>query len=142
MALTKYITADEFRDWTGIDLAKELKDTNNPSNKVDAFLRRVEVRMESYMNARFFKNISDLYPEFSNFQKDQYKLALLEQAFYVYHNGDIYADSGYDPDKGIIASKHALSEITIAPAAIDHLRMCGLWTAHIAGKGFFGPWVA
>ena len=140
--LTRYITADEFKDYTGIDLSAELKDTSNPSNKVNAFIKRVEDRMEVYMNAHFFKNVSQLYPCFSNYQKDQYKLALIEQVYYVFKNGDIYSDSGYDPEKGIVASKHALSEITIAPAAKDHLRMCGLWTGHIGnGGGFFGPWV-
>ena len=43
--LTKYITADEFREYTGIDLAEELRDTSNPSNKVNAFLKRIEDRM-------------------------------------------------------------------------------------------------
>lgn len=139
--LTKYITADEFRDYTGIDLSAELRDNSNSSDKVNAFLKRVEDRMEVFMNTHFFKNVSEYWPKFTNFQKDHYKLALIEQAYYIFKNGDIYSDSGYDPDKGIIASKHALSEITIAPAAKDHLRMCGLWTGHIGYGGFFGPWV-
>ena len=138
--LTKYITADEFREYTGVDLEAELRDTSNPSNKVNAFLKRIEDRMEVFMNTHFFKNVQEEWPCFTDFQKEHYKLALIEQAYYVFKNGDIYSDSGYDPDKGIVASKHALSEITIAPAAKDHLRMTGLWCGHIGQKGFFGPW--
>ena len=141
LLLTRYITADEFREYTGIDLSEELKDTSNPSNKVSAFLKRVEDRMESYLNAHLFKNVSDLWPCFSQEQKKHYKLALIEQAYYVFKNGDISTDSGYDPEKGIIGSKHALTEITLAPNAKDHLRMTGLWTGHIGNGGFFGPWV-
>lgn len=139
--LTRYITADEFTEYFGIDLAEELKDTANPSDKVNAFLQRIEDRMETFMNTHFFKNVSDLWPTFSENQKKHYKLALLEQAFYVFKNGDISTDSGYDPERGVIVSKYAKTEITIAPNAIDHLRMTGLWTGHIGNGGFFGPWV-
>lgn len=139
--LTRYITADEFREYTGIDLAEELRDTSNPSNKVNAFLKRVEDRMEVFLNAHFFKIVSDFWPRFTDEQKYHYKLALIEQAYYVFKNGDISTDSGYDPDRGIVVSKHAKSEITLAPNAIDHLRMTGLWSAHINAGSFFGPWV-
>ena len=132
--LTKYITADEFREYTGIDLAEELKDTSNASDKVNEFLKRVEDRMETYLNAHFFKNVNELYPEFTNEQKYHYKLALIEQAYYVFKNGDISTDSGYDQERGIIASKHARTEITLAPNSIDHLRMTGLWSGHIGNR--------
>lgn len=138
---TRYITADEFREYTGIDLEEELRDTSNASNKVAAFLKRIEDRMETFLNAHLFKNVSELYPAFSDAQKYHYKLALIEQAYYVFKNGDISTDSGYDPDRGIIASKHARTEISLAPNAIDHLRMTGLWSAHIGSGGFFGPWL-
>ena len=138
---TRYITADEFREYTGIDLKEELKDDSNPSNKVNAFLIRVEDRMEVYLNAHFFKNVHHEWPKFSDFQKHHYKLALIEQAYYIFKNGDISTDSGYDPEKGIVASKTTRSSITIAPNAIDHLKMTGLWTGHIGDGGFFGPWV-
>lgn len=131
--LTRYITADEFKEYFGIDLEKELRDTSNPSNKVDSFLKRVANRMETYLNANFFRRVTDEYPKFSDFQKEHYKLALLEQAYYMFKNGDIYADSGYDPDKGIIANKKELNGLVIAPAARDHLRMTGLWSRHIGG---------
>ena len=139
--LTKYITADEFREYTGVDLEAELRDTSNPSNKVNAFLKRIEDRMEVFLNSHFFKNVNELYPRFSNEQKYHYKLALIEQAYYVFKNGDISTDSGYDPERGIIISKHAKNEITLCENAKNHLRMTGLWSAHIGSGGFFGSWV-
>ena len=131
---TKYITADEFKEYTGIDLEAELRNTANPSNKVAAFLKRVEDRMETYLNANFFHNITAEYPKFSDFQKEHYKLALIEQAYYIFKNGDIYSDSGYDPDKGVIANKKELNGMIIAPAARDHLRMTGLWSRYLGNS--------
>jgi hypothetical protein len=141
MILTRYITADEFREYIGINLEEELRDTSNPSDKVNAFLKRIEDRMEVYLNAHFFKNVSELYPCFTDNQKYHYKLALIEQAYYVFKNGDISTDSGYDPERGIVASKHARTEITLAPNAVDHLRMTGLWSGFIGGGSFFGPFI-
>lgn len=135
--LTKYITSDEFREYTGIDLYEELKDTSNASNKVNAFLKRIEDRMETYLNAHFFKNVSEIYPCFTDIQKYHYKLALIEQAYYVFKNGDISTDSGYDAERGIIASKHARTEIELAPNSINHLKMTGLWSGHIGFRGLF-----
>ena len=118
---TRYITADEFLQYTGINLREELNDTSNGSDKVNAFLKRTEDRMEAFLNAKFFKNVSDLYPEFSEFQKKHYKLALLEQAYYVFKNGDISSDSGYNQETLEIANQRKLRALAVAPNAIDHL---------------------
>lgn len=137
---TRYITADEFLQYTGINLREELNDTSNDSDKVNAFLKRTEDRMEAFLNAKFFKNVSDLYPEFSEFQKKHYKLALLEQAYYVFKNGDISSDSGYNQETLEIANQRKLRALAVAPNAIDHLRLTGLWSGFIGGKGLFGPY--
>jgi hypothetical protein len=137
---TRYITADEFLQYTGINLREELNDTSNGSDKVNAFLKRTEDRMEAFLNAKFFKNVSDLYPEFSEFQKKHYKLALLEQAYYVFKNGDISSDSGYNQETLEIANQRKLRALAVAPNAIDHLRLTGLWSGFIGGKGLFGPY--
>ena len=138
---TQYITPDDFKQYFGIDLEARLKGDANPSDKSYSFLKRIEDRMESYLNAHFFKNISVEYGCMSDFQKEKYRLALLEQAIYVFKNGDISVDSGYDPDEGIKLSSHARTELILAPNAKDNLRLCGVWTGHIGNGGFFGPWV-
>ncbi len=140
--VTQYITPDDFLQYFGIDLRDRLKGNANPSDKANAFIKRIEDRMETYLNAHFFKNIKVEYACMSDFQKEHYRLALLEQAIYVFKNGDISVDSGYDPDEGIKLSSHARSELTVAPNAKDHLKLTGMWTGFIgAGGGFFGPWV-
>ena len=105
---TRYITPDDFKTYFGIDLGAQLKGNANPSDKATAFLMRIEDRMESFLNAKFFKLVTDEYSKFTDWQKEQYKKALLEQAVYIFRNGDISIDSGYEPDEGIKISRHAI----------------------------------
>jgi len=136
---TRYITPDDFLTYFGIDLGAQLKGNANPSDKAMAFLKRIEDRMESYLNATFFKRVTDCWPYFTDWQKEQYKLALLEQAIYIFRNGDISVDSGYEPDEGIKISRRSVKELSIAPNAINYLQLIGLWTRQISTPSFFGP---
>lgn len=131
---TRYITAEDFKIYFGVDLASEMEDDNNPSNKVDAFLTRIENRMEAFINATFFKLVSVEYPKFTDFQKKHYKLALLEQAYYVFQNGDISTDSGYDLERGEIASNKTLKSKIICENAKNELILCGLRSTKIRGN--------
>jgi hypothetical protein len=136
MIQTRYFTADEFREYTGIDLLEELKGDSNPSDKANRFIAHVEDRVEIYLNSKFFKNVSDLWTNYWNdHNKLLYKKGLMEQAYYVFKNGDLMADSGYDPERGIIVDRHSLIEIAISPAARDYFRMCGIWSGHIGHRG-------
>lgn len=138
---TRYITKDEFREYSGIDLDAQLKDDDNPSDKANAFLKRIEVRMEAFLNANFFRNINVEYRKFSDYQKEHYKYALMEQAIYVLRNGDISTDSGYDTEKGEVANAKHLKGIIIAPNAKDQLSLCGLWCRHIDGARDYYGWL-
>jgi len=134
---TKYITAADFKTYFGIDLALELDNGANPSDKVSAFLKRIENRMEAYLNTYYFENINSLYPDFTDYQKEHYSLALLEQALYVFKNGDISSDSGYSIDSGESASNATIIEKSIAPNARQELILCGLCSRAIyKGNGY------
>ena len=137
---TKYITADDFKEYFGVDLKSELEDDDNPSNKVNSFLLRIENRMSAFINANFFRLVDKEYPKFTDFQKYHYKLALLEQAYYVFQNGDISSDSGYDMEKGEIISNRNLESKIISLNSKNELILCGIWSSKIRGgyrDGFF-----
>lgn len=124
MLMTKYITLDEFRDYfVDIDLRQAL----GSDESALAFITRIEDRMLSYIDSHFNRNVDREYPYFSEFQKQCYKKALLEQAIYVFRNGDISVDSGIDTDRGEVISRGRLDQASIAPNAINYLRQCGLW---------------
>lgn len=130
MLQTKYITLDEFQEYFNINLTEEL----GGDEQANAFLKRIEDRLETFVDANFNRNIDRLYPEFTDYQKKHYKLALLEQAIYIHKNGDISVDSGYDPDKGEIARKPAL-KYGIAPNCKENLVLCGIWNRCVKAPG-------
>ena len=131
---SKYITADDFKMYFGIDLDSELKSDDNPSNTSNAFLTRIENRMEAFLDATFYRNVELEYPKFTDYQKKHYKLALLEQAYYVLTQGDISVDSGYSMEEGIKASRNDLHTLKISDNAKDQLLLCGLWCRKIKNR--------
>lgn len=137
---TKYITPDDFKDYFGIDLDLELKALGNPSNTANAFIMRIEDRMAAFLDAEFYRRIDVVYPTFSDYQKEHYAKALLEQAMYVFKNGDISVDSGYNMDTGETASNDTIIKKIIAPNAKQELLLCGLWCRKIQGNRWGGLW--
>lgn len=134
MLNTKYITPDDFKSYTGIDLEIELS-----GGDAKAFIYRVEKRLEAYISANYYRIVDESWPHLSDFQKEHYKLALIEQALYVLKNGDISTDSGYDPERGPVAQRGDLKSRVLAPNARDQLLLTGLIDRHIGAWGL-GAW--
>ena len=132
---TKEITTDEFMEFTGIDLTGRIKGGDNPSDAAQAFLRRESRRLETFIDAERYRKMSEDYPNMTDDQKDHYKHALIEQCAYVLRNGEISTDSGYDPEKGEVASNGTLTAKSIAPNAIRELKACGIWSRFILNRG-------
>ena len=125
---TKYITIDEFNQYfPEINLVEAF----GTKEKALAFIKRWEDRLGSFINASFNRNIDMLFPIFTDYQKEHYKLALLEQCLYIFRNSDISTDSGYDPDKGEITSRGKINALTIAPNCKRELILCGIWNRNI-----------
>ena len=124
---TRYITKDEFRDYTGRNLDEELAGREAP----ETLIHRVTDRLETWLNSKYYQNIALKYPEFTDYQKEHYKKALIEQVLYILENGDISVDSGYNPDVGIIANTDTLSQVIISPNSKMHLEVCGLLSRKI-----------
>lgn len=136
---TKYITPDDFKDYFGIDLKLELESQGNPSNTAESFIKRIEDRVATFIDASFYRQVDKEYPKFTDYQREHYSKALLEQAMYVFKNGDISVDSGYNMDTGEIASNETILKKIIAPNCKNELILCGLWSRQIInsrGGGF------
>lgn len=130
MIQTQYITLDEFQElFPEINVVADF----GSQEKALAFLKRIEMRMETFLASNFHKNIGREFARFNDFQKQHYKQALLEQCIYIYKNSDITVDSGYDLDKGVIANIETIKKLKIAPNAKEELVLCGLWSRHIGG---------
>lgn len=130
MLQTKYITKDEFEEYFGINLSSEL----GGDMEAIRFIKRVEDRLATFVDSNFNANIDMKYPYFTDYQKYHYKLALLEQCIYIFKNGDISVDSGYDPEKGEVARPE---RYVIAPNCKDNLRLCGIWNRNVPNMSPF-----
>lgn len=130
---TRYITLDEFQEYFNIDLVENFGSTEAAL----AFLKRIEDRLSVYCDAKFNRNIDKLYPEFTDYQKEHYKLALLEQTIYIFKNGDLSVDSGFDPEKGEVGKPE---NYAIAPNCKNNLILCGIWNRNVRPRNtLFGP---
>lgn len=141
---TKYISPDDFKETFGIDLQAELKDAGELGHRPENFLKLIEDRLETFLDAQFYRQIDKEYPLFTDYQKKHYKRALLEQALYVFRNGDISSDSGYSEERGKIIDRMYIEELSISPNTKQELLLCGLWTRKIKNKRYpsrFGGWI-
>lgn len=139
MLQTKYITLDEFTQYFPNE---DLIASMGSQEGAIAFLKRIEDRMEAYVGANFDKNVERLYGEFTDYQKEHYKLALLEQCIYVLRNGDVMVDSGYDPERGEIVNITTLKKLALSFNSKEQLILCGLWSRHIrAGRYCLWDWL-
>lgn len=121
---TKYVTLDEFDEY--FPEVGPIRQALGGEEKAQAWLKRIEDRMEVFLNSNYNRNIEKEWPVFTENMKEHYKKALLEQSIYIFRNSDITVDSGYDPEKGEVMNIGRLKNIMLAPNAVDHLRMCGL----------------
>ena len=128
----KFISSDDFYNYWGIDLIEKLKNNGNPSNKANIFLRRIENNLMAWIDANTFRNVGWEY--LSEFQLENFKYALLEQAMYVYRNTDISLDSGYDPEKGIIAERGTLDNLIVCTPALNFLKIAGLYNLNVTNR--------
>lgn len=138
---TKYITKDDYLNYFGEDLDMVLPNLDAIDNKAERFIKQVEDDVDVFLNTKCFKRIDYIYNRLSDYQKECYKKALLNQCKYKLRNGDIGNDSGYDPHAGKNISRGELQGIELSSKCIDWLMLAGLYNRKIGpagvGGGFF-----
>lgn len=122
----KYVTKDEFLNFTGIDLDEELRDqgTAIDSSKAERFLGKAEMFLMDYIDVNSFRNFE--WDHMNANMLDAFKKAVLHQAEYMFRNGDLTTDSGYDPERGTVISRGSLQGIMISEPAKNALKRGGL----------------
>ncbi len=128
----RFVTSEEFLNYWGVDLNSRLVGYDNKSNKADIFLRRVEDRLMAWIDSNTYRDVP--YESLQGKQLEAWKLAILTQANYIFSNNEIMLDSGYDPEKGIVASRSDLEKIEICQAAIDYIKVAGLYNLCVSNK--------
>lgn len=137
--MTKYITPSDYLNYFGENLDLVLPDDDmSDSRKAERFLTTVEDDVSLFLATKCFKRIDEEFGKMTDYQKDCYKKALLNQARYKIKNGDIANDSGYDPTSGIVASQNDLKSLQLSSKTLDYLRLAGLYNRNIIASG--GGW--
>ena len=135
----QFVSTEDFLNYWGMDLREKMNKGSNTSNFADMFLRRIEDRLMTWIDANTFRVTpweclkddyipkNEMYKKSLQRDRDYFKKALLEQAMYVIKNSDIGQDSGYDPEKGIVAPESDLQAIEICRPCINFLKEAGLF---------------
>ena len=120
----RFVKPDDFFNFTGKNLYKELQVDDNESNKVDLFLMYVEEVMLDYIDMKSFRLYD--WNTLTPFQKEQLQKALIFQVEYIIRNGNLFTDSGYDMDKGFIADYEKIQAIAVCRPAENALIKAGI----------------
>jgi hypothetical protein len=121
----KFVTVDDFNNYWGMNLRSMLASNDSPSNQAESFLARVEDRLMNWIDNNTFRRIP--YEKLLPKQLENFKKAIVTQAMYVYKNGDLGLDSGYDSERGVIVSQKDLNGLEVCQAAINYLSNAGLF---------------
>lgn len=135
---TKYITKDDYFNYFGEDLDVVLPNLDAPNNKAERFIKQVEDDVDLFLSTKCFKHIDTIYDRLTDYQKECYKKALLNQCKYKLRNGDLGNDSGYDPHTGKNITRSELQGIELSSKCIDYLMLAGLYNRKIRGSNIGG----
>ena len=120
----KYVSVEDFKTYTGIDLYEELNEGQQP----ELFLRDCEDELLEYANLQTWRPINDytINNLFTPKQKDALMEAILIQAKYVFENGDVLGNNGVDPEQGVKFGAQDREAASISPKAMNKLRDNGI----------------
>lgn len=131
----RFVTKDDYLNYTNQDLDDILNVRDKSSNFSNIFLLRVEDRLMSYVDAETYRIFK--WEQLTGHQLECLQKAIIEQAEYILRNSDLFTDSGYDPEKGIVVDFNKLYEIMICRTAINYLKNGGLYNKVIVNRTRF-----
>lgn len=123
--LPKYVSVDDFKNYWGKDLRNLLRSDDNESIQAEHFLGMCEDMLMAWIDKNTFRRLR--YEDLRGKQLESWKKAIVIHAMYVFKQGIIGMDSGYDAEKGFIAEPYQLDQIVVCQASIDQLSNAGLF---------------
>ena len=130
----RFVTVDDFKNFTGIDLRAALRSDDNVSNQAERFLLQTEDHLMAWIDKNTFRTLD--YENLSPQQMDNFKKAILAQALYTYRNGAIALglESGYDSERGIVIDADKLAQLEVCQSAINYLSNAGLFNLNVKNR--------
>lgn len=130
-----FVTPYDFLNFWGVNLDSMLKTDDNSSNKSNIFLMRAETKLMFWIDSHTYRIYE--WERLDERQIELFQKAILTQAMYMFKNGDIGLDSGFDPEKGIVADKKTLDSIVVPQEVIDYLISADLYNLTVRNKPRF-----
>lgn len=101
-----YVSRDEYLAAKGIDLAIELQDDDNKSNKVERFIKDLthfimNELVKRYADNSLNRNVTD-FSTLAEFRRKRFHEGMIEEIEYVLNNGLLHQDSGVNQETGQI----------------------------------------
>lgn len=138
------LTKAEFREYSGYDLNEEVTRFSRSENTEAAAARLLRLwayRIRDLIVAGRRGGIPE--ENYSANQVDAVKRATAEYGIYFLQQGDLFQESGFDPDRGMLAPVSELEKIRMPKKVTDILRHAGLIISSIGMYRAFGsPWGA
>lgn len=131
----RFVTPNDFFNYTGIDLVGKFKGQENESNKANIFLMQIEDTLLARIDNMSFRNVR--WEDLSELQLENLQKAIIFQAEYILRNGDLFTDSGYDLERGEVMSFDKIQKISICRTSLDLLKNCGLLNHVIVNRRRF-----
>lgn len=131
------VTPDDFKNFFGIDLAYNLRGSDNDSNYPFVFLRLVQDFLIDWCDERGFRRIK--FNDLVGMQKEYFQKAVLYQAFYAWKNGAsaLGLDSGYDAEKGPVITATDLQRIEVPERVVTLLHKAGMFNLKMKNRPRF-----
>lgn len=119
-----YITRDEYLQAKGVDLEVEIQTNDNPSAKVETFVKDLTHFVMDYLVHQYQCN--DLnrtlhdFSELKEFRRKRFHYGMIEQIEYVLNNGLIHQDSGINSSTGMVID---YSNLILSKSAFNQFRL-------------------
>lgn len=124
----RFVTPADYYNYYGTNLDEALRADSNDSNKANLFLMQAEDLLLSW--ADMVNSWHTPWEEAKRFPHayECLQKAILAQAQYMLINGNLFMDSGYDPQKGFLTNADQLKDAAICESAKTYLKESGLFS--------------
>lgn len=136
----RFVTPSDYYNYYGTNLDEVLRSDANDSNKANLFLMQVEDLLLSWVDMVSPGHMP--WDECKNhpYAYESLQKAILAQAQYVLINGNLFMDSGYDPQKGFLTNFDQLKDAAICEPAKTYLKNSGLFSMVMRNLPTYPRW--
>lgn len=119
-----YITREEYLEEKGVDLAVEIQDDDNKSNKVNRFIKDMTHFVMDYLLGEYGCNelnrLSEKFEDLEEHRRQRFHFGMMEQIEYVLSNGLIHLNAGINAETGAITD---YSHLVIGSSAMRQFKL-------------------